>query len=282
MLLTFFRHPLRSLLQILSPFLRELQKLSDFSIINYKVNHPQFTPYSAGSSKMIKRFTKSEINGLFKTLSDLIIKTSNGEILKPIKFIDWLILKDYTFGQEKSGLIFKEFGTNKHQPLHRVYDFLAAKNIESVLEIGIGSNNKKLLSYMPDNIKPGSSLLSFRSIFAKAIIYGADYDRAILIDGNRILTSFVDQLDLDSMKNLFENTKFDLIIDDGFHSARANINTLNFAISRLNTNGILIIEDINPDTILIWNVVRELIKPQFDLYFITDSNYSFIIIESIL
>jgi len=164
-------------------------------------------------------------------------------------------------------------------PLHEVYDFLATKKINNILEIGIGSNNKKILSYMPSNIKPGSSLFSFRSIFPNAKIYGADYDTSILFTENRITTEFVNQLDVHSMTKLFQDTVFDLIIDDGFHSARANINSIILATNRLTKGGILVIEDVNPDSIQIWNVVQVLIESDFQLHFITENNYSFIIIE---
>jgi hypothetical protein len=81
-----------------------------------------------------------------------------------------------------------------------------------------------------------------------ANVYGADIDKDILFESERIKTSYVDQMDsrtFNDLLNKFGNTKFDLIIDDGLHSIGANLNTLIFALNNLKDNGWIVIEDIH-------------------------------------
>ena len=66
----------------------------------------------------------------------------------------------------------------------------------NILEIGLGTNNPDLVSSMGVNGRPGASLYSFRDYLPNANIYGADIDRDILFESERIKSCFVDQLDI--------------------------------------------------------------------------------------
>ena len=66
----------------------------------------------------------------------------------------------------------------------------------------------------------------------------------ILFTEDRIQTSFVDQLDIDSLKSLFGDKMFDVIVDDGLHHVSSNMNTLLEALSHINVDGYIVIEDI--------------------------------------
>lgn len=133
---------------------------------------------------------------------------------------------------------------------HIIYSFIfneLGKHI-NVLEIGLGTNNPSLVSSMGSHGRPGASLYGFREYLQYANIYGADIDKNILFESERIKTCYVDQLELNTFENCinnFGNIKYDLIIDDGLHSIGANFNTLLFALENLNTNGWIIIEDIH-------------------------------------
>jgi len=94
---------------------------------------------------------------------------------------------------------------------------------------------------------PGASLFSFRDYLSNSNIYGADIDKNILFECDRIKTCYIDQLDMntfDNIKTNFGDIKYDLIIDDGLHSIGANLNTLLFALNNINDNGWIVIEDI--------------------------------------
>jgi hypothetical protein len=131
----------------------------------------------------------------------------------------------------------------------------------NLLEIGIGTTNRDLVSHMrggPRGYVPGASLRAFREYLPNANIYGADIDRDILFNEDRIQTSYVDQLEystFENMSNNFGNKKFDIIIDDGLHSIGANLNTLVFALQNLKDFGWIVIEDILPQFESNWLVV---------------------------
>ena len=97
------------------------------------------------------------------------------------------------------------------------------------------------------NGKPGASLRAWRDYFKNAQIYGADIDRDILKDEERIKTFYVDQTNPTSIKELFTNigvNKFDVILEDGLHEYNANICFFENSIEYLDDQGIYIIEDV--------------------------------------
>jgi len=117
------------------------------------------------------------------------------------------------------------------------------RQVKSVLECGIGQYSR------------GGSLRAWREYFPNAIIIGVDIDEAILFDEARIETYQVDQTSPASIKQFLEKVKdrkFDIIIDDGLHTAEAGIVFFDNTIERLADDGIYIIEDVKlPDMLVI-------------------------------
>ena len=151
----------------------------------------------------------------------------------------------------------------------------------NILEIGLGTNNPTLVSSMGSGGRPGASLYAFKQYLPNANIYGADIDKNILFNEERINTCYVDQLDIktfDNIKNTFGNIKYDLIIDDGLHSIGANLNTLLFALNNIKINGWIIIEDIHiPDN---WFSIKYILSKNKNIntYFIKAKNgYLFVL-----
>ena len=73
---------------------------------------------------------------------------------------------------------------------------------------------------------PGASLRLWKEYFPNAEVYGADIDKRILLEEDRIKTFYVDQTNaesVNSMWNEIERDNFDIIIDDGLHTAEAAI-----------------------------------------------------------
>ena len=157
-----------------------------------------------------------------------------------------------------------------------------------ILEIGIGTNNTQLISHMGKRGIPGASLRAWSEYFPNGEIFGADVDKNILFQENNIRTTFVDQLDSSTFNQLYEsfNSKqFDVIIDDGLHSIGANFNTLINTLDKINTNGYLIIEDINKceDSYKLWKIIDFMIshKKIYETMFINSKRAYMYVIHKI-
>jgi hypothetical protein len=101
---------------------------------------------------------------------------------------------------------------------------------------------------MTVNGMPGASLRVWKDYFKNAQIYGADIDKDILFQEDRIKTYYVDQLNTPSIETMWKKIgiqNFDIIIDDGLHTTDANINLFTNSFSKLKKNGIYIIEDVH-------------------------------------
>jgi len=121
-------------------------------------------------------------------------------------------------------------------------------SIKLVFECGIGTNNPKLESSMGINAKPGASLRAWRDYFSNALIYGADIDKKILFQEDRICTFFLNQEnknDIEFMWSQINKSNFDLMIDDGLHTFEAAKILFENSIKYLKFNGVYIIEDVN-------------------------------------
>jgi len=138
---------------------------------------------------------------------------------------------------------------------HHTYTAYYAKVFEPVsqnklrlFELGLGTNNVTLPSNMGANGRPGASLRGWRDFFPNSLIYGADIDRDILFQEDRIKTYYCDQLDKNSIKAMWDipelQENFDIIIEDGLHSYDANKCFFENSIHKLNKGGVYIIEDI--------------------------------------
>ena len=141
-------------------------------------------------------------------------------------------------------------GRNNHHNYSEYYSelfFNKRKEIKNFLEIGLGTNNVNMASNMGIEGVPLASLRAWRDYFENANIYGADIDRDILTDEDRIKTFFVDQTNPETIKSLFQSIgvdEFDIILEDGLHEYSANICFFENSIKYLSSNGIYIIEDV--------------------------------------
>jgi len=141
-------------------------------------------------------------------------------------------------------------GKNNHHNFANYYSeifFHKKDDIQNFLEIGLGTNNTNVLSNMGSEGVPLASLRAWRDYFKNANIYGADIDKGILKDEERIKTFYVDQTDPISIKDMFKNIgkkKFDIILEDGLHEYNANICFFENAINFLDNGGTYIIEDV--------------------------------------
>jgi hypothetical protein len=122
------------------------------------------------------------------------------------------------------------------------------QEILKVFEMGIGTNDLSLPSNMGSYGPSGASLRIWRDYFPNALIVGADIDKSILFQEERIQTYYVDQLDTNSIVKLWQliggGGDFDIIIDDGLHTVEAALNLFACSIDFLKISGTYIIEDV--------------------------------------
>lgn len=118
-----------------------------------------------------------------------------------------------------------------------------------VFELGLGTNNVNIPSNMGKNGSPGASLRGWAEFFPNSSIFGADIDRDILFNTDRIHTFHCDQTDAKSIEQMWSEPQlqegFDIIIEDGLHTFNANKCFLENSIHKLRPTGYYIIEDIS-------------------------------------
>ena len=148
------------------------------------------------------------------------------------------------------------------------------EDVKLIFECGIGSNNLDVESNMTASGKPGASLRVWREYFYNAQVIGADIDKRILFQEDRINTYEVNQLNPASIQDMWSNIKFDnfdIIIDDGLHTLEAGLTFFQNSFEKLKEGGIYIIEDV--DLSYLNDLKDELIEYNPEIVILND-NYS--------
>jgi hypothetical protein len=150
-------------------------------------------------------------------------------------------------GSDKSSS--KESGVHSYARFYSLLLGISRESIGTVFECGIGTTNLTLPSNMGRTGSPGASLRAWRDYFPNAQIYGADIDREVLFEEERISTFYVDQLSESAITQMWSqipNLNFDLIIDDGLHTFEAGVTFYENSIAKLKDSGVYVIEDVTP------------------------------------
>jgi hypothetical protein len=117
-----------------------------------------------------------------------------------------------------------------------------------IFELGLGTNNINLPSNMGRHGRPGASLYGWQEFFPNSEIFGADIDKDILFNTNKIKTFYCDQTNPDAIKKMWEDPNlqdnFDIIIEDGLHTFEANVCFFENSLHKIKPGGYYIIEDI--------------------------------------
>ena len=117
------------------------------------------------------------------------------------------------------------------------------------------------------NGRPGASLYGWREFFVNSEIYGADIDKDILFNTERIKTYFCDQTNPELIHSMWNQPElqitFDIMVDDGLHLFYANACFFENSIHKLSKNGYYIIEDLNNHELHLFNKEIELWKVKY-------------------
>jgi len=162
-------------------------------------------------------------------------------------------------------------GWNNYTPLYSALFRERCDQPLRIFELGLGSNNLDVSSNMGVFGVPGASLRGWRQLFPHALVYGADIDRRILFEEDRIETFYCDQLDRSSIRKLWSNPGLrsgaDIIIEDGLHTFEANTSFLEESLSHLRPGGIYMTEDIGRDCFEGWyNRIETMYLRQYPTY----------------
>jgi hypothetical protein len=232
--------------------------------LNILHTFPIFMPYSSGNYKDRASLTIQSINQIFPNLHALVSLTGSTSL----KIINISFFQQSEI-QKKSAQVLKsafdKYGSDKsnYHNYHYLYGSILSDNanIENIFEVGLGSNNTDVVSNMGVYGKPGASLRSFQEFCPNANIFGGDIDKRVLFSEDRIKTFYVDQTKSSTFDEIlpFIPNNFDLVIDDGLHSPDANVATLEFGLKIIKKGGWVVIEDIDEDAIVLWQVVSTLL-----------------------
>jgi hypothetical protein len=172
---------------------------------------------------------------------------------------------NYVFNERKSTPLCEIMGRNKSDKGHSnitsvrhnytTFYYSIFKDIHKkelrIFELGLGTNNINLPSNMGANGRPGASLYGWSEFFPNSHIFGADIDKDILFNTDKIKTFFCDQTSPQIIKKMWNEPdlqeNFDIIIEDGLHEFEANVCFFENSIHKLKKNGYYIIEDIIAD-----------------------------------
>jgi hypothetical protein len=252
---------------------RELWSLFDpergTTRLNVVQAFPLYLPYSAGNYSDRAQLTLKTINQIFPSLCLFVQHIQNKKLI--VENIEELSLNFHSIASaERLKQLFDSYGSDKasRHNYHHLYGAILRdpKKVGSIFEIGLGTNNKDIVSNMGLCGRPGASLRAFRDYCPNALVYGADLDKRVLFEEERIKTFFVDQTMPATFGDLLTKLpkKFDLVIDDGLHSPDANIASLEFGLKIVNKNGWIVIEDIGHAAISFWQIVSAVLPNNYE------------------
>jgi hypothetical protein len=200
-------------------------------------------------------------------LLEMLVEETSACRSRMLKAQDFCETGEERTAAEEIKKLFDHYGSDKatDHDYHFIYGAILArmKSVRSILEVGLGTNNTDVVSNMGAMGKPGASLRAFRDFLPEASIYGADIDRRVLFEEERIRTFFIDQTNLGSFVDVEALGGFDVVIDDGLHSPSANLAVLLLGIRRIRTEGWIVIEDIPAKALPVWKVVGSILPTTY-------------------
>mgnify|MGYP001484232284 CR=1 FL=1 len=239
--------------------------------LNILKTFPQFETHGWGLYDIRAKLTIQSINQVIPALNAFCEKNNRNEFFE--KEVE-SFFAEMSSEKEMLAELFNKYGSDKASA-HNYFELYASilnstDRVTKIFEIGLGTNNLDVVSTMGTSGKPGASLRAFRDYAEQAQVFGADFDKRVLFEEDRIKTFFVDQTDVATFDDLSSaiGDGFDLMIDDGLHSPNANLHSLKFFLPRLKVGGYAVVEDIDPEKENMWAIVTSLLPNNYHASFI--------------
>lgn len=237
-------------------------KKFDRTVHDLLTSMPIFNPNSGGSYHAKVPLALRSANESFPLMAELAVRVGHREIeITDLGELEDTTPSTHTQMQE----LFETYGSDKggFHNYHLLYAHLFPdpSTPRKIFEIGLGTNNTDVVSSMGYYGKPGASLRAFRDFYTNALIFGADIDRRILFNEERIQTYHLDQSNDETFAALpYEaRSDLDLFIDDGLHAPDANLRSLRHACGMVRPGGSIVIEDIREEALPVWQVAAALL-----------------------
>ena len=193
-------------------------------------------------------------NNSLKTLSNPDVNTT-------LQDLSHLLSKN---GSDKS---------TKHNYDEFYFEFLRKikNNSGLVVEIGIGTNNPLIPSTMGVNGVPGASLRSFRDFLPNMQILGADIDKEILFNEERIETFYLDQKCFNSFIPIINRIResssggIDFVVIDGLHQPLTDLISCRALLPHLKIGAKLFVEDVIPNSTndFVWKLANKIFNEKY-------------------
>jgi len=233
---------------IFNPIIKGGWHLSYFGsseFISNKIKNFGHQEYNSDTYTNINSIIDRIKNGLDlynRPINIQFILTKNNDYLPPryIEFLNNFITEPDSLNYLSLKYFLDKNGYHNYIPIYDLFLNHKRNKINNVLEIGIGSVENGQMKHV-NNYKTGNSLRCWRDYFPNAIIHGIDIYECDLNE-ERIKTYLINQTDSEKLNEL--NYKFDLIIDDGSHILEDQVYSFKILESKLSTDGIYVIEDI--------------------------------------
>ncbi len=133
-------------------------------------------------------------------------------------------------------------GTSHH---HQALDYMPL--YEQYFQLH-GFTRDSKLSILEIGTNKGASLRTWAEYFPNASVTGIDittkYEDETLLAHPNICHLIANQGDREELRSVLQNSKYDIIIDDGSHEQYDQQTSLGYLFSHLNKNGLYVIEDL--------------------------------------
>lgn len=157
-------------------------------------------------------------------------------------------------------MILDEAGSDKgsrhgYASIYEEWALARSSPVTVVVEIGLGSPSALTPSNMGPEARPGASVVAFSQYFPGAAVIGADIDPKAFPSGVRGAFFVADQLRPLSfgpmIRQLADVYGFDFGVVDGLHTPEADINSALVLLPWLRPLGLLSVEDIGSDPVVV-------------------------------
>lgn len=223
-------------------------------------------PNSSGRFSELGRILTDSLNELPTQMKRLAEQSGTFSQLEP-STLDAVFKTRNIAGEDALATLFNHYKSDKanEHKYHLIYAnlFSGINEVKLIVEIGIGSNNEKIVSNMGRlHSGTGGSLRAFRDFFLNAQVVGLDIDKGAFFEETRIKCGYFNQTGNSELLDAIgvKEGTVDLFIDDGLHLLGANLMGLSHGLRSCRVGGWIVIEDLTNESVNAWLPVVAMLR----------------------